>query len=383
MHKERNMKSAETGMEVTIGRMKGNISVGDKVYKMVSKSLMDKAHQSYENCENKKVPISCNVTIKKDTPIKLQIYTVNQPNVPEIYRHIKIEVVSDTIPIDALKTPISVERVIKQISKTNNTPYFFENVTVFLDDGLYVPSISSLNELRRTALEKLEKEIENRMMRKLPKTQEETQETITYIPPLEHPKVSLLLRKLFLDYDYTKLEKSKINRIYIPLKLLVDKTYFEIIDYLSENYDLYIYLPTIIKGNYKNIILKSLDAITSKFHIKGFVLSNVADFEFLRKYAGHYDFVGNYSLNVFNSHTLEEYRKLGLNCVTLSRELNKEGLGEIIKNAGVDTELIIYGNLPIMAANYCFLGKSNHCYPDCGVNCTKNNTYYLKDHLRI
>lgn len=38
MHKERNMKSAETGMEVTIGRMKGNISVGDKVYKMVSKA---------------------------------------------------------------------------------------------------------------------------------------------------------------------------------------------------------------------------------------------------------------------------------------------------------------------------------------------------------
>ena len=64
----------------------------------------------------------------------------------------------------------------------------------------------------------------------------------------------------------------------------MDKTYFEIINYLSENYDLYIYLPTIIKGNYKNIILSSLDDITNKFHIKGFVLSNLADFEFLYKY---------------------------------------------------------------------------------------------------
>ena len=63
MTKEKNIKNAEPGMEVTIGRMKGNISVGDKVYKMVSKSLIDRAHQSYENCENKKVPISCNVTI--------------------------------------------------------------------------------------------------------------------------------------------------------------------------------------------------------------------------------------------------------------------------------------------------------------------------------
>ena len=88
-------------------------------------------------------------------------------------------------------------------------------------------------------------------------------------------------------------------------------------------------------------------------------------------------------MNVFNSHTLEEYKKIGLNCVTLSRELNKEGINEIVKNAGVDTELIVYGNLPIMTTNYCFLGKANHCYPDCGVNCNKDNTYYLKDRLRI
>ncbi len=140
-------------------------------------------------------------------------------------------------------------------------------------------------------------------------------------------------------------------------------------------------MPTIIKSNYKNIILNSLDDITARFSIKGFVLSNIADFQFLEKYHGKYNFIGNYSLNVFNNHTMEEYKKLGLNCVTLSRELNQEGLNEILKISDIDTELIVYGNLPIMATNYCFLGKTNHCYPDCGVNCQKDYKYYLKDRL--
>ena len=142
-------------------------------------------------------------------------------------------------------------------------------------------------------------------------------------------------------------------------------------------------MPTIIKANYRNIILNSLEEILKKYDIKGFVISNIADFKILEKYKKDYEFIGNYSLNVFNHHSLEEYEKLGLNCITLSRELNQEGLQELLGKSDIATELIVYGNLPIMATNYCFLGKTNKCYPNCGVNCQKNKTYYLKDRLRI
>lgn len=381
MEKNQNLKGAEVGQYVTIGRMKGKIAVGDKLYKVSSKKLVEQAHLSYQNCESKKIPLNCNVTIKKDTPIQMELFTINETHPSDLYHHLKIKVTSDVIPTEALKTPINMERIIKQISKTNNTPYAFENITVYLDDGLYVPSISSLNELRRNAIEALEKEIEKRILRIAPPLNLESEESITYIPNLEHPKISLFLRDLHIDYDYTQLPKDKINRLYLSLKLFVDKKYTSIIEYLSENYNLYIYLPTIIKGNYKNIIINSFDDITARFSIKGFILSNIADFEFLKKYQGKYEFIGNYSLNVFNQHTMEEYTKLGLNCVTLSRELNQDGLNEILQTSNIDTELIIYGNLPIMVSNYCFLGKTNHCYPDCGQNCAKISKYYLKDRL--
>lgn len=376
-----NQKSATTGTEVTIGRMKGTIAFGDKIYRITSKHLSEVAKNSYENTENKKTALNCIVTIKKETPIKMQIYTTNDTNPSELYKNINFEVISDIVPIEALKTPISVERVVKQISKTNNTPYTFQNIKVLLDDGLYVPSISTLNELRRKALEKLEQEIIRRAQRSPLSISSKNNEMLTYIPPIKHPKVSLYLRNLFIDYDYTQLHKEKIARIYLSLKLFLDKKYTDIIHYLSDNYDLYIYMPTIIKENYRNVILNSLDDITNRFDVKGFVLSNLADFYFLEKYQKDYDFVGNYSLNVFNNHSMEEYKKLGLNRITLSRELNIDGLKEILQGSNLDTELIVYGKLPVMATNYCFLGKTNHCYPDCGVNCQKDKTYYLKDRM--
>ncbi len=380
MIKNVNQKKVSANTEVTIGRMKGNIKVGDKVYRISSKALSDFAKASYDNCENKKIPLNCTVTIKKNTPISMEISTNKNTCYNELYSSIYVKEISNMIPIDALKTPISVERVVKQISKTTNTPFSFENITVLLDDGLYVPSISTLNELRRTALEKVEQEILSRAKRTLLDLSKKSKESITYTPNVKNPEISVLFRQLELDFDYTKLDKEKITNIYVSLELFISKKYSKIISYFSDNYNLYIYVPSIIKTNYKNIALSTIEQAVMIYNIKGFIVSNIGDFELLKKYSKDYEFIGNYTLNVFNN-TMEEYRKLGLSRITLSRELNQELIKEMLANANINTEMIVYGNLPLMASSYCFLGETNKCYPDCGTNCKKNNKYYLKDRL--
>lgn len=381
MIKNVNQKKVSANTEVTIGRMKGNIKVGDKVYRISSKALSDFAKASYDNCENKKIPLNCTVTIKKNTPISMEISTNKNTCYNELYSSIYVKEISNMIPIDALKTPISVERVVKQISKTTNTPFSFENITVLLDDGLYVPSISTLNELRRTALEKVEQEILSRAKRTLLDLSKKSKESITYTPNVKNPEISVLFRQLDLDFDYTKLDKEKITNIYVSLELFISKKYSKIISYFSDNYNLYIYVPSIIKTNYKNIALSTIEQAVMIYNIKGFIVSNIGDFELLKKYSKDYEFIGNYTLNVFNNNTMEEYRKLGLSRITLSRELNQELIKEMLANANINTEMIVYGNLPLMASSYCFLGETNKCYPDCGTNCKKNNKYYLKDRL--
>lgn len=381
MIKNVNQKKVSANTEVTIGRMKGNIKVGDKVYRISSKALSDFAKASYDNCENKKIPLSCTVTIKKNTPISMEISTNKNTCYNELYSSIYVKEISNMIPIDALKTPISVERVVKQISKTTNTPFSFENITVLLDDGLYVPSISTLNELRRTALEKVEQEILSRAKRTLLDLSRKSKESITYTPNVKNPEISVLFRQLDLDFDYTKLDKEKITNIYVSLELFISKKYSKVISYFSDNYNLYIYVPSIIKTNYKNIALSTIEQAVMIYNIKGFIVSNIGDFELLKKYSKDYEFIGNYTLNVFNNNTMEEYRKLGLSRITLSRELNQELIKEMLANANINTEMIVYGNLPLMSSSYCFLGETNKCYPNCGTNCKKNNKYYLKDRL--
>lgn len=382
MIKNVNQKKVSANTEVTIGRMKGNIKVGDKVYRISSKALSDFAKASYDNCENKKIPLNCTVTIKKNTPISMEISTNKNTCYNELYSSIYVKEISNMIPIDALKTPISVERVVKQISKTTNTPFSFENITVLLDDGLYVPSISTLNELRRTALEKVEQEILSRAKRTLLDLSRKSKESITYTPNVKNPEISVLFRQLDLDFDYTKLDKEKITNIYVSLELFISKKYSKVISYFSDNYNLYIYVPSIIKTNYKNIALSTIEQAVMIYNIKGFIVSNIGDFELLKKYSkDDYEFIGNYTLNVFNNTTMEEYRKLGISRITLSRELNQELIKEMLANANINTEMIVYGNLPLMASSYCFLGKTNKCYPNCGTNCKKNNKYYLKDRL--
>ena len=374
-----NYQNLNTGKKVTIGRMKGNISVGDKIYKLSSKDLSALAKKSYENCENIKTALDCYVTIKKDVPISMKIVPHNCSLVSN-YNGISVNVTSDTIPVAALKTPINVERVINQISKTNNTPYYFENITVYLDDSLYIPSISSLNELRRSALEKLEQTVIAKKSKNIVLKHPNLTKNIS-VDKKSNPNISLFLRFLDMNMDYSSLNFEKINRIYLPLKVFAKKDFRNVITTLSKNTNIYIYMPTIIKSNYRNLTLNSLENILDNFDIKGFVVSNIADFELLKKYKGKYDFIGNYSLNVFNHYTIDSYKKLGISTYTISRELNKENIQNLSNNSSITPELIVYGNLPLMAINYCLLGKANKCYPSCKTNCMKDNSYYLKDRL--
>ena len=302
-------------------------------------------------------------------PITLQIEAID--NLPySTYANLAITQVSNIIPEKAVNTPISKDRIISQLSKTGNTEFEFKQINVDLDAGLYIPSISKLNELRRIALEKLENLAINKFSRK-PITV--CFENNAQVKKFEKAKISLLLNELNLDYDYSALEQ--VDKIYIPFKYFLDKKYLNILKIFSNN--LYIYMPSIIRKNYKKLIKTNLNSILENFKISGFVISNLADLELLPK-DSKYEIIGNYTLNVFNNYTIEELENLNITKTTLSPELSKLSLSN---NIITDAELIVYGATPVMTTNYCLLGKSNHCYSDCTKMCQLENKYYLKDRM--
>lgn len=90
-------------------------------------------------------------------------------------------------------------------------------------------------------------------------------------------------------------------------------------------------------------------------------------------------FVTDYSLNVVNAASCYELYKLGAKRVTLSYELNKSQMDELMNayykenDSYPALEMIVYGKAPLLFTKYCPLKKMNQC----GVCKTKN--YELKD----
>lgn len=375
MVKNKNIKIGNIGNLVTIGRMKGNISVGDKVYKISSKVLKDNALNSFKT-ENRKIPLNIKLFIQNNKNISA---VVNSCSKYDLYKNLNFEYTSNIIPNTSINKPLDQDTIIKQFSKTNNSIYEFKKIKIILDDNLFLP-ISSLNDLRRTILENIEKQTLDKIKRT---------SNCCYTPIVSNAsnlknnyKISLLLNDLNLEYDYSKL--NGVHNLYIPLKFFVNKNYENILKVLNKKFSTYIYLPTIIRANYRNLFYDNIVNTTKKYNIKGIVLSNISNFMLisdLYKSNKNLELIANYTFNIYNNETINKLNELQISRYTVSPELNKLSILNLYGNP--QKELIVYGKIPLMNMNYCLLGKSNKCYPNCNSLCTNKNRYFLKDRLGL
>jgi len=373
MFQDKNIPFACDNEVVTIGRMKGKIAPGDKIYKIVSKTLSDSAKLTFYGAELKKINLSCKITVKKGLPITV---FVKPDRDYDIYKNVSVTIESNIYPETAINKPLTKERIIIQFSKTNDTPFVFDKFDIELEDNLYIPKISEINALRREVLSRLETLISRKFTRVPVDIKKRTFKEKKHS---SSPKISLLLRSLNENYDYSLLEN--IDRIYIPLNFFNNPKFRNTIDALNSKCDIYIYMPSIITSNYSNIVNNIIAEALSTYKITGFVFSNIRFLQSMKlPEFREYDCISNYTLNVFNDYSAYELSRIGVKTITLSPELNKEDIKNM--TSSVNKELIVYGRLRLMTSKYCLLGHTNNCYPKCDLKCTKeNNKYYLKDRM--
>ena len=389
----KNITKTQIDQTVTIGRMKGNINLGDKIYKMSSKELLTKAQKSYKT-ENRKIPLTCTVTIKKNEPVSILVTSSSKL---DVYKKLNISCKLDCLPVEAKNKPLDENTIIRQLSKTASTPYEFTKINIDLEENLFLPKLSALNELRRTALQKVEDYAISKIHKNI-KT--DFKDDLSTNPSLESmrdfakeninfenkfTKISLLLNILNTEFDYSKLED--VDNLYIPLNYFNDKKFDNILKTLTKKFNTYIYLPTIKKINYRNLFYNNIKDTVNKYQIKGFVISNIGNllllndlFEDLNK---SFNIISNYTLNVYNNNTVLELKKLGVSKFTISPESDKSTISDLCNYNYLQKELIVYGKTPLLNMSYCLLGSSNKCYPECKQLCRSNNTYYLKDRLNM
>ena len=327
--------------------MKGNIKPGDKIFKIESKELSDSAKITYSGKEFKKIKLTCKVSVKRGTPVSVSI-TPNKEF--ENYRGLSVNMSSGVIPEEAIKQPLTAERIISQFSKTNNTPFEFSKIEVDLDDNLCIPKISELNALRRAALDKLVFLINRKFTRVPISVKPRTFKDKSH----SGVKIALMLLELNTSFDYTKVDE--VDRVYIPLRCFRDVNNKKILADICSKFDVYVCLPMVINLNYLNLLDSYISDIIDKYSIKGFLFSSLGELSVMSKYPS-LDAVMNYNLNVFNDYSASELAKYNVSAITLSPELNKSDVNRLCSS--VDKEFIVYGRLKLMTCKYCLIGSSN------------------------
>nr|MBB1522287.1 DUF3656 domain-containing protein [Clostridiales bacterium] len=369
------VKSAAIGDLVTIGRVKGKLELGDKVFK-INSSIISKEIKEFNSHEHVKIPLVANFKALIGKPLELEVVSLDEPS--NTYFGLSTTISNEIQPIEAISNPISKERLIEQLNKTTDTNFEFKKINIEMNDNIYIPKISSINALRRDAINALyQKGIDN-FTRILPSKLHSTKLVHQHVFPSIRT-YSVLLNSIDISMDYSSLKN--VDRVYIPLKFFIKKEFESKLLEISQFTDCYIDIPTIVRDNFRNVFYNNFDEKVNKFNIKGLVISNLSGIEFMMKYVGKLDIVSKYTLNIYNNHTIDELKKVGINRVTVSPELDTDTLIDLCNNSSLPTEFLVYGKLPVMHIQYCPLGKSNKCYPTCSMKCKTSNRFYLEDKL--
>lgn len=348
-----------------VGRIHGNIHIGDKVYKTLDKSLNTRARETFSRGFARHTPVDVKVLILKEQKIKV---TIND-----------FEYKSDVIPDKSEKQPLTKEKLIAQFSKTGNTPFEIKNINIELDDELFLP-VSIQNEIRRCAFEAYEKDLLKRDIRAIEKVKLQSITTHETKPKKE---VSVFFNILKDEY----ITLTGIDNYYFTFKDAIKK--IDLINKItSKNLSAkkFILLPTIAKNNYEKLLKENINVLAENFD--GFVLSHIGQLKYFENIKTI--LIANYTFNTFNSYTIEKLKELGFSKVILSPELTEKQINSL--GDELPREIIAYGNTCVMTSEYCPLGSivggfsaSQKCSAPCVACYKKENPdkYYLRDRMNV
>ena len=237
---------------------------------------------------------------------------------------------SDDVLEEAINNPTSKDQVIKQFTRLNDS--IFELGHLEYDEcQAFIPA-KVLNTARREIVQGLYEAKLNRQKKRTKKT-------------INSEKISFDPKKPYLTATVNSKAQYDACRDYG-----IDEVYFE------------------------NVIRRNQNVYKEK---EGQVL--VGGYGGIQYYKDRNPFVTDYSLNVVNSRSCYELYKLGAKRVTLSYELNKKQIDDLIQaykkeNDGLPAlEMIVYGKAPLLFTKYCAMKKMGEC------DVCKTKTYELKD----
>jgi len=294
------------------------------------------ARKNYLNGEFQRVPVRFVGTVRNGERTKLAAAD-DRKNTAVVY---------GPVPDPAFHKELTLAVLQTQLHKTGGTPFFCAGVKGTVEPGLSLP-ISAFGEMRRALLADI---LEQR--RPIPERKEGEFRPAEHIPGHQEPPI-LTVSVMRPDQLSAGMEELCPKIIYIPVNAFEFES--PMLNRFLKNSAIKVVaaLPRVIHDNER----KRVSDLLSRAMLLGVtdaLVGNLGHIQFARSLG--FTVRGDFGLNIFNSETLNVLRNLGLKSAALSFELQLSEIRELSKP--IDTELIVYGRLPLMITENCVVRNS-------------------------
>ena len=340
---------------------------GDLLYKISDVELMNELSKSYSDSFRRKIELKLSIEFSVNKPLCISASYMGE----------NFEACGELVQV-AVNKPLDRERIIKNLSKTGDTPFKINEVYFESFEDGFLP-MASLNSVRRELTENIQNHIIGKYKR------EKNSKQINY-----DKNKSLKGEKVFIENGEKQNNIIPETIIYVineqQLKAVLEMGFDNIAinpfmrdcNINLNKYDVNVYLkvPNIIKGEFESVCEFIEENLCS---IKGIITANLG---IINRFNRKVSIIGDYKLNIFNSYAGDFY-KYFLSGTCISAELNQKEIKEMGSKSSLPLQIMVYGKYELMVSEYCAIGSvfgnknnNNACVEKCTSGC-----YTLKDRM--
>lgn len=339
-----------------------------------NEALQEEIRQNYVRMQVKE-KIKGNLRLSKEFPAKIKV----------AYGGILVSAEGE-IPQTAKKQPLTREKVESNLRKTGNTPYEFSELVIEMEDDLFLP-VQALNQLRREVLDKLNEELIKKHRRSAPKTEKiacrenfgetkmvdfrgtnsaavmgtgkQNQMAETAVSKKTNLAVSVETREqLVVVCGFPQADDIYIDSGCYPEKNSIQLLTEDIQNIHASGKRAFYILPAVFRKDTMERYKREAEAWQNS-GLDGVVVKSFDELQFVRKeFPEAMAVIFDHNIYTYNNRAKALLKQLASLRDTIPLELNRK---ELLNRENKGSEMLIYGNLPLMTSAQCVHANTQGC----------------------
>lgn len=339
-----------------------------------NEALQEEIRQNYVRTQVKE-KIKGNLRLSKEFPAKIKV----------AYGGILVSAEGE-IPQTAKKQPLTREKVESNLRKTGNTPYEFSELVIEMEDDLFLP-VQALNQLRWEVLDKLNEELIKKHRRSAPKTEKiacrenfgetkmvdfrgtnsaavmgtgkQNQMAETAVSKKTNLAVSVETREqLVVVCGFPQADDIYIDSGCYPEKNSIQLLTEDIQNIHASGKRAFYILPAVFRKDTMERYKREAEAWQNS-GLDGVVVKSFDELQFVRKeFPEAMAVIFDHNIYTYNNRAKALLKQLAPLRDTIPLELNRK---ELLNRENKGSEMLIYGNLPLMTSAQCVHANTQGC----------------------